>query len=412
MSNKERLSKIERGLIPGERYTARVRAVSKLGVKSEWSDSVDFVTKSDASTPNPPTALTLKFERSTLLVEWNAPTTNTDGTLLVDLSHFKITISSGGSAATYTTADNFFLYTIEQNEKDFPSIESSLTVSVSAVDNTGIESSQITSSISNAAPLKPQTPIVDTNGTNMTVTMNPNAADKDIVSYRVERSTTPGSGFVEVGETDSKSFFTAGSPSTTYYFRYRVVDFFGQVSVYSDEASTSTGNLNTRHHDDLVGLNDDDHTLYSRADGTRAFTGEVEGITPTQTNSLATKGYVDSERTDHEGAADPHSQYVQRFGAANIVASSGASTSISFNTEVHQVTMDQNCTFSFTDLPTSGNQGSVTVIVKGAFTPTWPGSVVWDNGVQTPYADPAVYSFLTVDGGTTVFGFVAGVAMA
>lgn len=35
-------------------------------------------------------------------------------------------------------------------------------------------------------------------------------------------------------------------------------------------------------------------TSYSKADGTRAFTGEVTGVTPTSTSSLATKGYVDT----------------------------------------------------------------------------------------------------------------------
>jgi hypothetical protein len=34
-------------------------------------------------------------------------------------------------------------------------------------------------------------------------------------------------------------------------------------------------------------------TSYVKADGTRAFTGEVAGVTPTSTASLATKGYVD-----------------------------------------------------------------------------------------------------------------------
>lgn len=46
-------------------------------------------------------------------------------------------------------------------------------------------------------------------------------------------------------------------------------------------------------HGGLAGLNDDDHTQYTKADGTRAFTGQVSGITPTTDPALATKGYVD-----------------------------------------------------------------------------------------------------------------------
>jgi len=47
-------------------------------------------------------------------------------------------------------------------------------------------------------------------------------------------------------------------------------------------------------HGLLTGLGDDDHTQYTLVSGTRAFTGTVGGVTPTQDSHLATKGYVDS----------------------------------------------------------------------------------------------------------------------
>jgi len=47
-------------------------------------------------------------------------------------------------------------------------------------------------------------------------------------------------------------------------------------------------------HGGLDGLADDDHSQYSLADGTRAFTGVVAGITPTGGTHLTTKAYVDS----------------------------------------------------------------------------------------------------------------------
>jgi len=46
-------------------------------------------------------------------------------------------------------------------------------------------------------------------------------------------------------------------------------------------------------HGNLSGLGNDDHTQYSLANGTRAFTGVVGGITPTADTHLATKKYVD-----------------------------------------------------------------------------------------------------------------------
>ncbi len=56
------------------------------------------------------------------------------------------------------------------------------------------------------------------------------------------------------------------------------------------------GNLpsSAADHGALTGLSDDDHTQYSLANGTRAFSGTVSGVTPTASAHLATKGYVDA----------------------------------------------------------------------------------------------------------------------
>jgi hypothetical protein len=60
-----------------------------------------------------------------------------------------------------------------------------------------------------------------------------------------------------------------------------------------NELATLSGGI-VQDHGGLTGLGDDDHTQYTLADGTRAFTGTVGGITPTQDSHLTTKGYVDS----------------------------------------------------------------------------------------------------------------------
>jgi hypothetical protein len=72
--------------------------------------------------------------------------------------------------------------------------------------------------------------------------------------------------------------------------------------------------LHTHDHGALDGLGDDDHTIYTKADGTRAFTGAVLGITPTAAAHLATKGYVDGAVISDHGALgglvdDDHTQY-------------------------------------------------------------------------------------------------------
>lgn len=96
---------------------------------------------------------------------------------------------------------------------------------------------------------------------------------------------------------------------------------------------------------------------------------------------------------------------------ADVVSATGATETLAWG-GIHRVTMDQNCVFSFGTAPASGIFASMTVIISGAFTPTWPGSVDWHGGVAPTYASPAVYEFCTVDGGTTVFGGLVGSAFA
>lgn len=62
--------------------------------------------------------------------------------------------------------------------------------------------------------------------------------------------------------------------------------------------------VTTSDHGTLTGLSDDDHSQYSLADGTRAFSGTVGGITPAADSDLATKGYVDGALHDAVTVAD------------------------------------------------------------------------------------------------------------
>jgi hypothetical protein len=57
------------------------------------------------------------------------------------------------------------------------------------------------------------------------------------------------------------------------------------------------------YHDELYGLENDDHTQYILVDGSRGFTNTVSGVTPVNDYDLATKAYVDSEGTTLRGRA-------------------------------------------------------------------------------------------------------------
>jgi len=65
------------------------------------------------------------------------------------------------------------------------------------------------------------------------------------------------------------------------------------------DSITNTHNLTTDiDHGSISGLTDDDHTQYILADGSRAFTSTVVGVTPTLDDHLTTKDYVDSVSVD------------------------------------------------------------------------------------------------------------------
>ena len=79
---------------------------------------------------------------------------------------------------------------------------------------------------------------------------------------------------------------------------------------------------------------------------------------------------------------------------------------------VFDITMDESCTFTFSNPPASGTYGKIILILRGAFTPTWPASVDWPDSTEPTYTTPSVYAFITIDGGTTWLGTQDGKAFA
>ena len=111
-------------------------------------------------------------------------------------------------------------------------------------------------------------------------------------------------------------------------------------------------------------------------------------------------------KTVDSGAYAPASgQY-----AVNTVAASGATETLPATHPAHNVTMDVNCTFTFA-APTSAGHTFI-LRLAGAFTPTFPASVVWDGGAAPTYASPSVYAFTTLDTGTTWIGSLVASGLA
>jgi hypothetical protein len=95
------------------------------------------------------------------------------------------------------------------------------------------------------------------------------------------------------------------------------------------------------------------------------------------------------------------------------VGNTGATETLDLeNANFFSATLDQACTFTFSNPPASGDFGTFVLELTdgGAFAITWPASVDWPGGVAPTLTasgkDQLV--FTTRDAGTTWFGFVAG----
>ena len=95
-----------------------------------------------------------------------------------------------------------------------------------------------------------------------------------------------------------------------------------------------------------------------------------------------------------------------------------SSKSASFNVDfesgnVQSFTFADDLTVSFTNPPASGTAGTVTLIIAngGANTTTWNSAVKWpgDNAPALTSSGTDIVSFMTIDAGTTIYGFVGGI---
>ncbi|MDB2415359.1 DUF2793 domain-containing protein [Rickettsiales bacterium] len=101
----------------------------------------------------------------------------------------------------------------------------------------------------------------------------------------------------------------------------------------------------------------------------------------------------------------------------NSNATSGASATIDLeNGNIHDITLTDNCTFTFSNPPATGRAGSFTLFLRqdatGGRTTTWPASVDWAGGSPPTLTTSAnavdILEFITIDGGTIWNGFVKG----
>lgn len=235
------------GLLPTSRYIVRVRAVSPLGVASDWAEAAVVKSPPDSSIPSPPGSLTYDFNSPDLRVSWAAPTTNTDGSALNDLSHYRITLASPAGVETFDTFSTSYTYTLAQNRANSTPPQPVIDVSVVAIDKFFQESTPVITTATHTRLHKPPAPRLSSSVNSVTIEMSP-AQDAaavppyydggKIVRYRVEHS-VDNLTWAEIGVSISGVFTHSVTSTDPQYYRYYAQDFFERLSPVSDSTSTT-----------------------------------------------------------------------------------------------------------------------------------------------------------------------------
>jgi len=160
----------------------------------------------------------------------------------------------------------------------------------------------------------------------------------------------------------------------------------------------------------------------NKLDGVTASTAELNYLDVTTVGTAEASKAVTA---DGSGVVNHADYVVQRPNfkdyaeTHNAIGSTGGGTQDFDLTlgNVHSATVDTSAnTFTFSNPPASANSGSFTIILTngGSQTVNWPGSVDWAAATAPTLTTSGVdvLTFTTIDGGTTWYGFAAGLAMA
>jgi hypothetical protein len=101
---------------------------------------------------------------------------------------------------------------------------------------------------------------------------------------------------------------------------------------------------------------------------------------------------------------------VQATYNPNVVSATGSTETISMNTAVHDLTMDQACVLTISDTAGSDEFKSCVVFLEGAFAITWDTDQDWGDATAPTYATPACFVILSKDNETRIYSASVGQA--
>lgn len=154
-------------------------------------------------------------------------------------------------------------------------------------------------------------------------------------------------------------------------------------------------------------------------------TGDITGVTAgTNISGGGTSGDVtvnlsiDSEVAfaDNLATRPEIKDYAETVNAIGSIGGGTQDIDLTAGNVVTGTVDTSTTTFTFSNPPATGKGGSFTLILTngGSQTVNWPGSVDWAAGTAPTLTSSGVdvLTFMTVDAGTTWYGFAAGLAMA
>lgn len=256
MSNSE-IKRTLQSLLPGTRYSVRARAYNNYNVYSDWSEALEFVTPEDDGVPNPVTTVTSSFGSPDLLLAWTGPSLNVDGSPCNDVAYYRLDITGySGLTKTYKSLNESFQLTFAIQKKDFGTPIPNPHVVITVVDTANNESTTVSVDPVNLEPDKPTAPTVEGVPGALSVTMSASGVE-DFYYFILEVSTNNTTwSTLYSGADDTYHHAVAGG--LTRYYRYKIVDRFGQESVVSDSVSGTAISLSTTHShylEDLLDVN-------------------------------------------------------------------------------------------------------------------------------------------------------------
>ena len=220
-------------LAPGVNYALQLRATDG-GRVSDWSRIFNLLTVADTTPPKVPASVVGTMTGTSFNLSWAQVIESADNTPAMDLDHYEVLVSSGGTGTTkvYNTADTKFQFTFEMNREVFGTPRANIIMQVLARDKTG-NASAYSAAVNQTNPAPATVTGLAGVASVDTITLKWNAnTDTDLYGYQVWRSKTGAAGtYTQLWAGPGTQYVDSTIDYfTDHWYRVYAVDVFGTLS--------------------------------------------------------------------------------------------------------------------------------------------------------------------------------------